>query len=66
MLKGQFTRSDIYPSRLFSCECPHFGDIGHRNACLLLNVMELKGKQPVVPEAPNDTFKKLNNLAGHH
>ena len=53
VLKGQFNpKSKIYffiftltwraayPSRLFRCELQGFGDIGSRDACLLLNMIK--------------------------
>ncbi|MDG2555340.1 hypothetical protein P7M41_25405, partial [Vibrio parahaemolyticus] len=34
--------SAIYQSRSLWCELQSVGDIGHRDVCLLLNIMELE------------------------
>lgn len=61
-LKGQFTPkskehipltcSAFYQSRSFWCELLSFGDKGHRDVCLVSNVMELNGTQHVVLKVP--------------
>lgn len=35
--------SAIYPRRLLWCELLHFRDIGNKDNCLLLDIMELDG-----------------------
>lgn len=61
-LKGHFTPkskehtpltwSAFYQSRSFWCELLSFGDKGHRDVCLVSNVMELNGTQHVVLKVP--------------
>ena len=42
----------IYPSKLFWCELPSFGDSGNRDFCLFSNIMEVNGALIVVLTAP--------------
>ena len=43
--------SAVYPSRLFWCELPNFGDIARREVGLFLNIMELDGTRLVAHTA---------------
>ena len=57
-LKGQFTlKSKIHTGSAVCIQLNCFGDTDFRGVCLLLNIMELDGTQPVVLKAPKNTFE---------
>ncbi|MDF4377384.1 hypothetical protein P3378_24580, partial [Vibrio parahaemolyticus] len=52
------TCSAFYQYRLFWCELLSVGDIGCRDVCLLLNIMELDGTQLVMLKVAQNTFEQ--------
>lgn len=79
-LKGHFTPksklhifpltcSAIHSSKLFWCELPSVGDIGHKDVCLLSCIMEPDGIRLVVLKAPKKHINKYSTamcLYGNH